>query len=167
MKEGRSGKSNHHQDHDEHVHHQNSHLSSFKFAKLFDSEASWDKDQLGDVLHWIRQVVGLLCGLLWGAIPLVGGIWLLLFLAISSGIVYGYYALILKIDEEDYGGHAALLQDGLFASLSVFLRRTVLRLSLRYPLPAQKKFSRRWISWCLRSDDILLYITLDTFVFSR
>ncbi|KAF8102741.1 hypothetical protein N665_0196s0034 [Sinapis alba] len=131
MKEGKSGKSNpHHQDNHEETHHQKSHLGSFKFAKLFDSEASWDKDQLGDVLHWIRQVVGLLCGLLWGAIPLVGGIWLLLFLAISSGIVYGYYALILKIDEEDYGGHATLLQDGLFASLSVFLLAWILVYSL-------------------------------------
>ncbi|KAJ0260090.1 T90 [Hirschfeldia incana] len=130
MKERKSAKLNHHQDNDEQIHHENSHLGSFKLAKLFDSEASWDKDQLGDVLHWIRQVVGLLCGLIWGAIPLVGGIWLLLFLAISSGIVYGYYALILKVDEEDYGGHAALLQDGLFASLSVFLLAWILVYSL-------------------------------------
>lgn len=36
------------------------------------------QDQLGDVLHWIRQVVGLICGLLWGSIPLVGGIWIIL-----------------------------------------------------------------------------------------
>lgn len=43
------------------------------------------------------------------------------FLAISSGIVYGYYAMILKVDEEDFGGHAALLQEGLFASLTLFL----------------------------------------------
>lgn len=34
------------------------------------------QDQLGDVLHWIRQIVALVCGLLWGAVPLVGGIWL-------------------------------------------------------------------------------------------
>lgn len=40
---------------------------------------------------------------------------------LSSGIIYGYYAHILKIDEEDYGGHGALLQEGLFASLSLFL----------------------------------------------
>ncbi|KAJ6315733.1 hypothetical protein OIU78_019076 [Salix suchowensis] len=52
--------------------HQNGHLSPFKLAKLLDPEASWDKDQLGDVLHWIRQFVALVCGLLWGAIPLVG-----------------------------------------------------------------------------------------------
>ncbi|KAL9994979.1 putative rab5-interacting protein [Helianthus debilis subsp. tardiflorus] len=55
--------------------HQNGHLSPFKFAKLLDPEADWDKDQLGDVLHWIRQIVALVCGLLWGAFPLVGGIW--------------------------------------------------------------------------------------------
>ncbi|KAH0886390.1 hypothetical protein HID58_062486 [Brassica napus] len=177
MKERKSAKLNH-QDSDEQIHHENSHLGSFKFAKLFDSEASWDKDQLGDVLHWIRQVVGLLCGLIWGAIPLVGGIWLLLFLAISSGIVYGYYALILKIDEEDYGGHAALLQDGLFASLSVFLRgfwciaclasdrdTTVLCLSLLKPLLG-RSLEECALSWFLRLQS-LLYAALDAFVFLK
>lgn len=34
------------------------------------------QDQLGDVLHWIRQVVALVCGLLWGAVPFVGAIWI-------------------------------------------------------------------------------------------
>ena len=29
--------------------------------------------------------------------------------------------MILKVDEEDFGGHAALLQEGLFASLTLFL----------------------------------------------
>ncbi|KAM0044810.1 putative rab5-interacting protein family [Helianthus debilis subsp. tardiflorus] len=78
-------------------------------------------DQLGDVLHWIRQIVALVCGLLWGAIPLVGGIWLVTFLVISSGIIYGYYAIILKVDEEEFGGHGPLLQEGLFASVTLFL----------------------------------------------
>ncbi|KAL8129915.1 LOW QUALITY PROTEIN: hypothetical protein V2J09_019070 [Rumex salicifolius] len=101
--------------------HQNGHLTPFKLANLFDPDASWDKDQLGDVLHWIRQVVGLMCGLLWGAIPLVGGMWFFVFLAISTGIVYGYYAMILNVDEEEFGGHGALLQEGLFASVTLFL----------------------------------------------
>ncbi|KAK4408595.1 hypothetical protein Sango_0440500 [Sesamum angolense] len=39
--------------------HQNGHLSPFKLAKLLDPDASWDKDQLGDVLHWIRQALAL------------------------------------------------------------------------------------------------------------
>uniref|UniRef100_A0A6N2L8A8 Rab5-interacting protein n=1 Tax=Salix viminalis TaxID=40686 RepID=A0A6N2L8A8_SALVM len=121
MKEGKSaGKLNNSNNQQQHQH-QNGHFSPFKLAKLLDPEASWDKDQLGDALHWIRQVVALVCGLLWGTIPLVGGIWIGLFLLISSGIVYGYYALILKIDEEDFGGHSTLLQEGLFASITLFL----------------------------------------------
>ena len=39
MKEGKSVKSNGQQHH----HDQNGHLSPFKFAKLLDPEASWDK----------------------------------------------------------------------------------------------------------------------------
>ncbi|RDX79215.1 hypothetical protein CR513_40393 [Mucuna pruriens] len=115
MKEAKSVKFNHQQSH------QNGHLSPSKFAKLFDPEASWDKDQLGDVLHWIRQVLGLACGFLWGSIPLVGGIWFILFLVLSTGIIYSYYAVILKVDEEEFGGHGALLQEGLFASITLFL----------------------------------------------
>ncbi|XP_054812841.1 uncharacterized protein LOC129313609 [Prosopis cineraria] len=126
MKEGKSIKVNHHQQH------QNGHLSSSKFAKLLDPEASWDKDQLGDVLHWIRQALGLVFGLLWGAVPFVGGIWFILFLAISSGIIYGYYAMILKVDEEEFGGHGALLQEGLFASITLFLLSWILVYSLAH-----------------------------------
>ncbi|CAL9099471.1 Rab5-interacting protein (Rab5ip) [Musa troglodytarum] len=111
---------------------QNGHALPSKFAKLLDPEASWDKDQLGDVLHWIRQVLGLACGLLWGAIPLVGAIWIALFLLLSSGIIYGYYAYVLKIDEEDFGGHGALLQEGLFASFSLFLLAWILVYSLAH-----------------------------------
>ncbi|TKY67357.1 C20orf24-like protein [Spatholobus suberectus] len=126
MKEGKSVKFNHQQQH------QNGHLSPSKFAKLFDPEASWDKDQLGDVLHWIRQVLGLACGFLWGTIPLVGGIWFILFLVLSSGIIYSYYAVILKVDEEEFGGHGALLQEGLFASITLFLLSWILVYSLAH-----------------------------------
>ncbi|GJT87976.1 Rab5-interacting protein [Tanacetum coccineum] len=91
-----------------------------------------DEDQLGDVLHWIRQIVALVCGLLWGAVPLVGGIWIVAFLLISSGIIYGYYALILKVDEEEFGGHGPLLQEGLFASITLFLLAWTLVYSLAH-----------------------------------
>ncbi|KAL4558231.1 hypothetical protein LXL04_036429 [Taraxacum kok-saghyz] len=112
--------------------HQNGHFSPFKFAKLLDPEASWDKDQLGDVLHWIRQIVAVICGLLCGAVPLVGGIWIIVFLVISSGIIYGYYGVILKLDEEEFGGHGPLLQEGLFASITLFLLAWTLVYSLAH-----------------------------------
>ncbi|KGN47142.1 uncharacterized protein RAB5IF homolog [Cucumis sativus] len=128
MKEAKPVKFNLHQ----HQDHQNGHLAPFKLAKLIDPEASWDKDQLGDVLHWIRQAVAVILGLLWGSIPLVGGIWFLIFLAISTSVVYGYYAMILKVDEEEFGGHGALLQEGLFASITLFLLAWILVYSLAH-----------------------------------
>ncbi|KAL8116032.1 uncharacterized protein LOC141667139 [Apium graveolens] len=109
---------------------ENGHLSPFNFGKLVDPHASWDMDQLGDVLHWIRQIVAVLCGLIWGAIPLVGGIWILIFLVLSSAIIYCYYAMMLKVDEEDFGGRGALLQEGLFASITLFLLTWTLVYSL-------------------------------------
>ncbi|KAL1208491.1 hypothetical protein V5N11_007973 [Cardamine amara subsp. amara] len=130
MKESKLAKQN--QQQQQQYNHQNDHLSPSKWTKLFDPDATWDKDQLGDVLHWIRQGMGLICGLLWGSIPLVGGIWIILFLVISSGIIYGYYAMILKVDEEDFGGHAALLQEGLFASFTLFLLAWILVYSLAH-----------------------------------
>lgn len=42
-------------------------------------------------------------------------------MAISTGIIYWYYTYLLKVDEEEYGGHGALLQEGLFASFTLFL----------------------------------------------
>ncbi|KAG2410308.1 Trafficking protein [Vigna angularis] len=42
------------------------------------------------------------------------------FLALSTGIIYSYYAVILKVDEEEFGGHGALLQEGLFAYAKLF-----------------------------------------------
>lgn len=108
------------------------HALSSKLAKYLDPEASLDKDQLLDAVHWIRQAVGLICGLLWGAVPLVGAVWIALFLAVSTGIVYWYYAYLLKIDEEEYGGHGALIQEGLFASFTLFLLSWTLVYSLAH-----------------------------------
>ncbi|KAM0860098.1 hypothetical protein ACQ4PT_046756 [Festuca glaucescens] len=135
---------------------QNGHVLPSKLARYLDPEASWDKDQLLDAVHWIRQAVGLACGLLWGAVPLVGAFWIALsvpslppssnlkssdplsriyqlrdpFFTISTVIVHLYYAYLLKIDEEDFGGHAALLQEGLFASFTLFLLSWTLVYSL-------------------------------------
>ncbi|XP_020274637.1 uncharacterized protein C20orf24 homolog [Asparagus officinalis] len=124
MKKSKAAKANHQQ--------QNGHDLPFKFAKLLDPDVLWEKDQLCDVLHWIRQALGLVFGLMYGAVPVVGAIWIVLFLVLSSGIIYGYYAYVLKIDEEEFGGHGALIQEGLFASFSLFLLAWILVYSLAH-----------------------------------
>ncbi|KAG0516937.1 hypothetical protein BDA96_09G045300 [Sorghum bicolor] len=45
------------------------------------------------------------------------------FLTISIGIIYWYHTYLLKIDEEEYGGHGAPLQEGLFAAFTLFLEK--------------------------------------------
>jgi hypothetical protein len=57
------------------------------------------------------------------------------FLVLSTGIVYGYYTLILKVDEEEFGGHGTLLQEGLFASVTLFLVHLSVSLSLSLSEP--------------------------------
>ncbi|XP_024398463.1 uncharacterized protein [Physcomitrium patens] len=100
--------------------------------KLIKGDASWDRDQLGDVLHWIRQAIALVCGVLWGAIPLTGFLWILIFAALSSGAIYGVYSIYLKVDAEEFGGDGALLQEGLFASMTLFLLAWTLVYSLAH-----------------------------------
>ncbi|KAG0571625.1 hypothetical protein KC19_VG028400 [Ceratodon purpureus] len=91
------------------------------FKKLARKDATWDRDQIGDVLHWLRQVIGLICGIVWGLFPLTGFGWIVVFVALSSAIVYGVYSLYLRLDGEDFGGDARLLQEGFFASMTLFL----------------------------------------------
>ncbi|MCO5594788.1 hypothetical protein L7F22_048822 [Adiantum nelumboides] len=98
-------------------------------SKWLDS-APWDKDELLDVLYWIRQAIGLCCGLLWGCIPLVGSFWIVLFVALSSAAIYCYYKVVLRVDEEDLGGHGTLLQEGMFTSATLFLLSWILVYSL-------------------------------------
>eukprot|EP00897_Mesotaenium_endlicherianum_P003306 jgi/Mesen1/3002/ME000177S02269 len=98
----------------------------FHWNRYFDKEHEWDRDELGDVLHWMRQVVGFLAGLVYGVVPVTGGIGLAVFLVLSSALVAGYYAGILKLDADDFGGHLALLQEGFMASIGLFLLTWIL-----------------------------------------
>ncbi|KAG0595180.1 hypothetical protein M758_UG146500 [Ceratodon purpureus] len=91
------------------------------FKRLARKDATWDRDQIGDVLHWLRQVIGLVCGIVWGLIPLTGFGWIVVFVVLSSATVYGVYSLYLRLDGEDFGGDAGLLQEGFFASMTLFL----------------------------------------------
>ncbi|CAM6119150.1 unnamed protein product [Calypogeia fissa] len=107
-------------------------VTPFSVSKLLSPDADWDRDQLGDVLHWLRQAIGLICGIIWGAFPLTGSLWLLVFVLLSTSIIYGYYTLILKVDEEEFGGHGPLLQEGMFASFTLFLLAWILVYSLAH-----------------------------------
>ncbi|KAK0061824.1 respirasome Complex Assembly Factor 1 [Biomphalaria pfeifferi] len=92
------------------------------FSKALIPEYKWqDKDEFLDVIYWMRQILGLLLGIVWGIIPMRGFIGLALFLLVNVAIVYIYYNSFQKVDEEEYGGTSEILKEGLMTSFSSFL----------------------------------------------
>ncbi|XP_052060535.1 respirasome Complex Assembly Factor 1-like [Mytilus californianus] len=101
---------------------QNGSLIKASLNKALSAEAEWDdKDEFLDVIYWMRQILGLILGIVWGLIPLKGIIGLVLFLAVNVGIVYFYYNSFQKIDDEEYGGPSEILKEGLMTSFSTFV----------------------------------------------
>ncbi|XP_052816357.1 respirasome Complex Assembly Factor 1-like [Mya arenaria] len=92
------------------------------FSRALTSEAKWtDKDEFLDVIYWMRQILGVLLGLVWGLLPLKGILGLALFVAINVIITYVYFTSFQKVDEEEYGGLSEILKEGLMTSFSSFL----------------------------------------------
>lgn len=69
----------------------------------------------------MRQIIGLILGLLWGILAVKGIVGLILFLLINSIIVYVYFSTYQKLDEEEYGGITEILKEGLMTSFATFL----------------------------------------------
>lgn len=92
------------------------------FARAFTAEAKWtDKDEFLDVIYWMRQIMGIVLGVIWGVLPLKGILGLALFFAVNILITYIYFTSFQKVDEEEYGGISEILKEGLMTSFSSFL----------------------------------------------
>ncbi|CAI5984598.1 unnamed protein product [Closterium sp. NIES-65] len=103
-----------------HAHRQKQSQSGL-LSSLLKPDVAEDQDAFKDVLYWMRQVLAVLFGVLWGIAPITGGIGIIGFLVLSTAVMMGYYTLVVKVDAEELGGHGALLQEGLLNSFGVFL----------------------------------------------
>ncbi|KAL5262021.1 hypothetical protein ACHWQZ_G007658 [Mnemiopsis leidyi] len=83
--------------------------------------SEWDKDEFLDSVYWIRQIVAVVFGILWGVIKFKGLLGILVYIIINLGIIFLYYTSYHEIDEEEYGGHGELAKEGLLTSFSLFL----------------------------------------------
>ena len=86
-------------------------------------DVEWQKDDLLAVVYWLRQVLGVVLGVVWGLVPITGLAGHLLFAALSALILFMYYTKYLGVDDEDekYGGRWELIIEGLWPSYALFL----------------------------------------------
>eukprot|EP00245_Coleochaete_scutata_P004547 TRINITY_DN17259_c0_g1_i1.p1 TRINITY_DN17259_c0_g1~~TRINITY_DN17259_c0_g1_i1.p1 ORF type:complete len:139 (-),score=22.82 TRINITY_DN17259_c0_g1_i1:364-780(-) len=103
---------------------------AFDRSKLLDRYAEWDSEEIKDVIYWLRQILGLLFGLVYGLVPVTGGPGFILFLTVSTLLTWMYYGLLLKIDDEEFGGHGTLLMEGFPISVGLFLLAWIVVYSL-------------------------------------
>ncbi|VDP89391.1 unnamed protein product [Echinostoma caproni] len=92
------------------------------FLKTFTPESVFDdKNEFLDIVYWLRQVLAILTGILWGLIPLKGLTAILLFFLMNMGAIYIYAALFQRVDEEEYGGFGEIVKEGLMTAFSCFM----------------------------------------------
>ena len=85
------------------------------------SKSEWpDKEEFLDVVYWLRQIVGLVLGLIWGILAVQGAVGLVLFALLNAGILYVYFSAFQAIDEEEFGGAWELTKEGFLSGAAGF-----------------------------------------------
>lgn len=97
------------------------------WSRAFKRQQKWeDKDDLLDVIYWMRLVVSILLGILCGIVPLTGILGIVLYLGISCGLIYAYCSIFQQIDEDEFGGMWEILKEGFMTSFAMFLINWIL-----------------------------------------
>merc|ERR1712137_1046247 len=91
-----------------------------KWQKMTKKGQTWTKDDLFDVVSVIKQILAILIGVVWGAIPLTGGNAIVGFFLVITILSFLYYARFLGVDDEEFG-RFELIQEGLFSGFAIFL----------------------------------------------
>jgi len=104
------------------------------WSKAFKRDAVWTKSELEEVVHWARQIFAVLCGIVWGVVPLKGAVGLLGFLGLNYVLIFLYYSKYLGIeDEEDVGSsRSELAQEGFVTSIGMFFLSWIIVYNLIY-----------------------------------
>ncbi|GMH33644.1 hypothetical protein BSKO_01478 [Bryopsis sp. KO-2023] len=104
-------------------------LSAWEKIRLGDL-ATWKEDELKTAIHWFRQAVSLVLGIVWGLIPFTGLNAFLTQLALNSIGTVVFYSSVIGVDPDEYGGHAVLWQEALGPAISMFMLAWVVTYSL-------------------------------------
>ncbi|KAF3860569.1 hypothetical protein F7725_000824 [Dissostichus mawsoni] len=74
-----------------------------------------------DVIYWLRQIIAIILGVIWGVAPLKGFLAIAIFCIINAGILYVYFSSFQQVDEEEYGGTWELTKEGFMTSFALFM----------------------------------------------
>ncbi|KAI4823684.1 hypothetical protein KUCAC02_012259 [Chaenocephalus aceratus] len=106
----------------EESHLQNGGVKQPTWSKVFNSTAVWEeKDEFLDVIYWLRQIIAIILGVIWGVAPLKGFLAIAIFCIINAGILYVYFSSFQQVDEEEYGGTWELTKEGFMTSFALFM----------------------------------------------
>ena len=90
--------------------------------KALAKNSTWDdKEDLLDVVYWIRQMLAVLLGIAFGTFPLIGIFGILLYCGISTLSMNLYVTEYQQQDLEEYGGFFELAKEGFMSAFASFL----------------------------------------------
>ena len=70
-----------------------------------------------DVIYWMRQVIALIVGIVWGFLPLEGLLGLVLYAGTILIIPFIYYTKYVTVDQNDFDS-TELAKEGVMAAVS-------------------------------------------------
>lgn len=97
------------------------------------------------MLFWLRFVLSMALGLVWGVLPLLGATGHVSYLLLTSAIVYVYVHRYLGLNDQDFDGPMGLLGEGFMPSYGIFMVNSGAEfspasLSFLLPLPPMISF---------------------------
>ncbi len=103
------------------------------WSRVVVAGADWpDKDELLDVVYWLRQFWSALIGLVWGLVPFHGVIAVLLYVAISTALGHVYVTSFQNVDDEALGGFWELAKEGFGSAFATFMVAWIITYSSLY-----------------------------------
>jgi len=78
-----------------------------------------------DAVHWLRQVIALVCGVACGVLPITGVVAMAIFLFLNTYLPYYYYSSFANVNVDDFGAQK-LLMEGYQPSAALFMLAWVL-----------------------------------------
>ncbi|CAD5111101.1 DgyrCDS446 [Dimorphilus gyrociliatus] len=92
------------------------------FQKAMAVNSPWpDKEEFLDVVYWMRQIIGIIIGVICGSIPMTGFLAMIIFAALEAIVIQVYTTSYQSVDVDDLGGISEVLKEGFMTAFASFL----------------------------------------------